>query len=281
MKKIIPETFEAHWGGVRTWGHYFTAVEPTGIIVLIHGFGEHCERYTDSVVPVLLREGWAVLTFDLVGHGRSAGKRGHCRGYGQLMEQVREALAMARLRNPDLPLVLYAHSMGGNLALNFLLRHPGAADGIIASSPYLRLAFKPPAWKWHLGRVLHKLAPWVTFPSGLDPKGISRQPEEVAIYRSDPMIHDRVSPAYSFPVIQAGEWALQHAGELKQPLLLAHGTADPIIDPEGSREFHGKATGSELLMVEGGYHELHHDRDRGLLYEVVGDWLRRMALGRG
>ncbi len=280
MKKIIAESFETHWGGVRTWGHYFTPVKSLGIVVLIHGFGEHCDRYTDSVIPVLLRENWAVLTFDLVGHGRSGGRRGHCRGYGQLMEQLREALEMARLRNPGLPLLLYGHSMGGNLALNYALRHPEAADGIIASSPYLRLAFEPPAWKWHAGKVLRRIAPWVTFPSGLDPNGISRQPEEVAAYRSDPLVHDRVSPAYSFPVIEAGAWALRHAAELQLPLFLAHGTADPIIDPEGSREFHARAPGSELLMVEGGFHELHHDRDRGLFFERLGDWMQRMGFDR-
>ncbi|MEJ2585670.1 MAG: alpha/beta fold hydrolase, partial [Robiginitalea sp.] len=136
-----------------------------------------------------------------------------------------------------------------------------------------RLAFRPPGWKWQLGKVLQRIAPHITLPAGLDPKGISRDPREVSAYQEDPLIHDRVSPAYSFPVIEAGEWALANASKLTVPTLILHGTSDPIIDPEGSRLFDQKAPGTTLFEIEGGYHELHHDLDRDRYFKAIDKWL--------
>ena len=268
-------TFTAQWAGVKTYGCWHLPDSPIGVCCLVHGFGEHSGRYDDSVIPWLISRGWAVLCFDLVGHGRSAGKRGHCRGYSQLMEQLTAAYSMARKDHPNLPLMLYGHSMGGNLVLNFVIRGLGKPDLLIASSPYLRLAFSPPAWKWWAGKLLWKIWPSITMPSGLDPKAISSQPEEVKAYLADPLVHDLVSPNYSFPVIEAGEWALENASRYNLPTFLAHGTSDRIIDPAGSETFYQESTRAELLLLEGGFHELHHDKVRSDYFSALGDWLDR------
>ena len=265
--------FNEDWEGISVYGFWSEVDAPEAVVVLIHGFGEHSGRYLQQVVPFFNRHRFCVMGFDLVGHGRTSGRRGHCSGYEQLMGLVGHAVQSARRHCPDTPLLLFGHSMGGNLALNFVLRGYGSPEGLIASSPYLRLAFRPPAWKWNLGKVLQKLAPSVTFPAGLDPKGISRDPAEVRAYTSDPLVHDRVSPNYSFPVIEAGEWAVANAGSLRVPALILHGAADPIIDPQGSRDFHEKAPGTNLVVIPGGYHELHHDLDRDRYFEAIDTWL--------
>ena len=278
MPEIEKAGFTGKWAGVRTCIYHYSIPEPSGCVILVHGFGEHAGRYESGVVPVLAGAGWAVLAFDLVGHGRSEGKRGHCRGYAQLIGQVAAAFAKAGELHPGVPRVLYGHSLGGNLVLNAVLRDAVSPAGVVASSPYLRLAFQPPAWKLVAGNVLLRLAPAVTLPAGLDPSGISSQPEEVAAYREDPLIHDRVSPKYSLPVIAAGEWALEHASQWGIPLLIAHGEDDPIIDPEGSRILHRRASGSQLLLLEGNRHELHHDRGRATYFEAVTRWLGALAV---
>jgi alpha-beta hydrolase superfamily lysophospholipase len=281
MAQPAPKEFSDIWDGVPIHGFWSEVDQPEAVVVLIHGFGEHSGRYLQQVVPLFNRHRCAVLGFDLPGHGRSGGKRGHCKGYGQLMDLLGHAVQIARKRHPDAPLLLFGHSMGGNLVLNFVLRGHGTPEGLIASSPYLRLAFRPPAWKWNLGKVLQRLAPSITVPAGLDPRGISRDPAEVAAYTADPLIHDRVSPAYSFPVIEAGEWAVANAGSLAVPALILHGGADRIIDPQGSRDFHEKAPHSSLVIIPDGYHELHHDLGRNLYFEAIDTWLEEWgARGR-
>ncbi len=277
MPAIEKSEFTEVWAGARTRVYQYHVPEPRGCVVLVHGFGEHAGRYESVVVPALLQAGWAVLAFDLVGHGHSGGKRGHCQGFGQLIGQVSGALDKAGELYPGKPLVLYGHSLGGNLVLNAVLRGAVSPMGVVASSPYLRLAFQPPSWKLAVGKILLRLAPWVTLPAGLDPEGISSQPEEVAAYREDPLIHDRVSPNYSLPVIAAGEWVLEHASRWDRPLLIAHGSDDPIIDPEGSRILNRQVPGSKLLMLEGNRHELHHDRGREAFLNAVTEWLGALS----
>lgn len=273
METIKKERFAGVWEGIPVHGYWHSPERPEGVVVLVHGFGEHSERYLDGVVPFFTSRRLCCFGFDLVGHGRTVGKRGDCQGYDQLLHFVDRGCRLARERHPKLPLLLFGHSMGGNLVLNFVLRGMGQPEGMVASSPYLRLAFRPPKWKWQLGKVLERVAPHVTVPAGLDPKGISRDPEEVKAYQRDPLIHDRISPRYSFPVIEAGAWALENASALALPTLILHGTEDPIIDPEGSRIFHQRAPGTSLVEIEGGYHELHHDLGRDTYFQALGTWL--------
>ncbi|MEJ2162506.1 MAG: lysophospholipase [Robiginitalea sp.] len=273
MSEIRRETFSAVWEEIPVHGYWRTPKDPEGMVILVHGFGEHSGRYKAEVVPFFNKHGLGVFAFDLVGHGRSGGKRGDCAGYDQLMHLVDKACRTARERFPKLPLLLFGHSMGGNLVLNYALRGLGRPDGILASSPYLRLAFQPPAWKWQFGKLLERLFPSITVGSGLDPNGISRDPREVETYLEDPLIHDRVSPRYSFPVIEAGEWALANAADLEVPTLVLHGTADPIIDSGGSMLFCQRAPGCDLVLIEKGYHELHRDLDRDRYFAAIEDWL--------
>ena len=273
MATVNIERFSGIWEGISVHGYWHSPEKPKALVVLVHGFGEHSGRYLDGVVPFFTSLGFCCFGFDLIGHGRTGGKRGDCEGYDQLLHFVDTGCRLARERHPRLPLLLFGHSMGGNLVLNSVLRGMVEPEGILASSPYLRLAFSPPKWKWKLGRFLERVAPHVTVPAGLDPNGISRDLKEVAAYREDPLIHDRISPRYSFPVIEAGEWALENASNMKVPTLVLHGTDDPIIDPEGSRLFHQKVPGSKLVEIEGGYHELHHDLGRDIYFEALEAWL--------
>ncbi len=249
-----------------------------GVVVLVHGIGEHSGRYIDSVIPTLLNGSLAVVTYDNVGHGKSGGKRGHCPSYGALMGILKRVMERAIALYGDVPLFLYGHSMGGNLVLNYALRNNLRIAGIVATSPYLRLAFKPPKWKMFLGRLMLRSFPMVTLPSGLDAKGISRIPEAVENYSNDPLVHDMVSPMYSFPVMEAGEWAIGNASKLETPTFLLHGTADPIIDYKATEEFHRNSHKTELKLFEGGFHELHHDSCQEALLLSLGNWLKQQIV---
>lgn len=260
--------------GIPIHAGYFAPRTVKGVVVLVHGFGEHSGRYVDSVMPALGKAGLAIVAYDNFGHGKSGGKRGHCPNYKALLDLLDEIVSKAKSKFNNLPLFLYGHSMGGNLVLNYALRKNSEIAGIIASSPYLRLGFEPPKWKMVLGKVLLNLWPSITMPAGLDPRGISRIPEEVERYRTDPMVHDKVSPMYSFPIMDAGEWAIAKAADLNVDTLLIHGTGDPIIDFRGTEEFHKNNPGETTLkLFDGGYHELHHDLCREEVLNCIQSWL--------
>jgi len=258
----------------KIFGRWAQLDEVKGVVVLVHGFGEHSGRYLESVVPMLLKSSLAVVLYDNIGHGKSGGKRGHCPGYDTLMDILNQVIKKANSMFPGIPLFLYGHSMGGNIVLNYAIRRETGLKGVIATSPYLRLAFQPPKWKIVLGKVMLRLLPSITLSSGLDPKGISRISEEVEKYRTDPLVHDKVSPMFSFPIMDAGEWAIGNAHKLKVDTLLLHGTSDGIIDYRGTEEFHQNSTQTTLRFFEGGYHELHHDLCKEEMLGVIRGWLQ-------
>ncbi|WP_093979803.1 alpha/beta hydrolase [Arenibacter algicola] len=245
-----------------------------GSIVLVHGFGEHSGRYMEGVIPTLLEENLAVFCYDNIGHGKSGGKRGHCPSYFSLLELLDNIIAKARLLNPNKPIFLYGHSMGGNLVLNYDLRIKSDLAGIVATSPYLKLAFAPPKWKMILGKLMLKIIPSITMSSGLNPQHISRIDQEVEKYIADPLVHDRVSPMYSFPIMEAGEWAIQNADKLRTKTLILHGTGDKIIDYRATEKLHNNSNSTELHLIEGGYHELHKDVGSKNTLDMIGIWLR-------
>ncbi|MCM4166451.1 Monoacylglycerol lipase [Arenibacter antarcticus] len=249
-----------------------------GIVILVHGFGEHSGRYFPNVVPTFLKANMAVISYDNIGHGNSGGKRGDCPSYGALLELLHLVVVKGKALVPNTPIFLYGHSMGGNLVLNYALRSKVDLKGVIATSPYLKLAFQPPKWKMVLGKAMLGLFPHITLASGLSPTGISRIPEEVEHYRQDPLVHDRVSPMYSFPVMDAGQWAIDHASQLKTETLLLHGTGDKIIDYKGTESFHNKASVTTLELLEGGYHELHNDLCRKEVLLIISTWLKKKRL---
>lgn len=254
---------------------YTQPQEILGVVVLCHGFGEHYRRYLPEVIPQLENSGLAVVAYDNIGHGQSGGKRGHCPNYESLLDILDMVIERAESLYFGKPLLLYGHSMGGNLVLNYALRRNRLIKGVIATSPYLRLAFKPPKWKMILGKALLNIYPSITLPSGLDAEGISRIPEEVARYKNDPLVHDNVSPMFSFPIMEAGEWAIANSNLLKVNTLLLHGTGDQIIDHKGTVAFHENASTTTLNLLKGGYHELHKDLCRKEMLGLIKNWLAK------
>ncbi len=268
------QEFKLSSKNINIYAGYILPKKVKGFVILVHGFGEHSGRYQENLVPMLLEVGLAVFVYDNFGHGKSSGKRGHCPSYVALLRLLDEVLEKAKSMFPQLPHFLYGHSMGGNLVLNYALRNKTKLSGVIASSPYLRLAFQPPKWKMVFGRVMLNIWPSITLPSGLDPNGISRISQEVERYKADPLIHDKVSPMFSLPIIEAGEWAITNAPKLSVNTLLVHGTGDTIIDFNGTAEFHGNSNATTLKLFEGGYHELHHDSCKEEVLLTIHNWLR-------
>lgn len=255
---------------------------PRAVAALVHGLGEHTGRYA-HVGAAFTEAGLALMGFDLRGHGKSGGRRGDAPSYATLMNDVDAFLNRVETRYPAVPRFLYGHSLGGNLVLNYVLRRAPDLIGVIASSPWLRLAFEPSAFRVALGRLLYRVFPSLTQSAGLGADALSRDPEMRTAATSDPLSHGKISVRYYFDIRDSGEWALEHAGELVLPLLLMHGTADRITSIEASRLFVGRVGERATFRTwEGFYHELHNEVGRSEVIAAIIDWMNaRLAVGRG
>jgi alpha-beta hydrolase superfamily lysophospholipase len=268
---------ETHWtslDGLRLYGQVWQpSEEAKAVVCLVHGLGEHSGRY-QHVGEALARAGFALLAFDLRGHGKSEGQRGHSPSYEALMDDIAVLLQQAESRYPGKPPFLYGHSLGGNLVINFALRRRPAIAGVIATGPALRTAFEPPGWKISLGKLMYRLWPGLAMANELDRQGLSHDAEVVRAYENDPLVHDRVSARLALDILQSGEWALAHAREFPLPLLLMHGAQDRLTSAAASREFAARAGEKCTLKIwEGFYHEVHNEPEKEEVLDFLVAWL--------
>ena len=254
------------------YGQIWEAENTKAVVVLVHGMGEHSGRY-NHVAEKLTENNFSVVAFDHFGHGKTEGKRGHNPNFEAVLESVTRTIDKAKEEFPNKPIFLYGHSMGGNVVINYTLRNQHHLKGVIATSPFLKLAFQPPAIKLAVGKLLQKIAPSITLGNELDANHVSRIKAEVEKYKNDPFVHDKISPNFSITFIATGKWAIENAANLKTPMFLLHGTEDKIIDYKGTEAFANKSDKATLKLYEGGYHELQNDLCQEEMLQDIVLWL--------
>ncbi|WP_437187298.1 lysophospholipase [Planctomicrobium sp. SH668] len=248
---------------------------PLGIVVMTHGLGEHSGRY-HHVAESFLNRGIAVVRYDLRGHGRSEGRRGCVPRYDAFLDDLSAIVQFAKGLDEKAPLIIYGHSLGGNIAANWVLRRSGELDrvaGVVLSSPWFTLTQKQSDFKVWAIRTLSKYWPNLLVPASFRPKKLTRNQEQIDAYNADPLIHRLASVRLISDSYYAGLWALDHAREFPVPLLALHGTDDSVTNPEGTRQFTMKVPHGDLLIFEGLVHEPHNEPEWRSVVEQIGSWM--------
>lgn len=246
---------------------------PKAAIALVHGFGEHIGRY-EHVARFFNGLGYSFFGFDMRGHGQSGGPRGHAPSMNTLFEDITRFLAEVGQRADGVPIILYGHSMGGGLVLAYSLKHNPGVKAVLATSPWIQLAFQPPAFMVFLGRLTRFLAPSFSQPNNLNPEHLSHDPEVVKGYIADPLVVTKISSANGIGMLELGNWLNNYQGTFPKPLLLMHGLEDHITSPKASAAFSERVKGDITLQVfPEGYHELHNEPFKEEVLDVMGKWV--------
>ena len=245
------------------------------VLVLSHGLGEHAGPYGPFVEHFVPR-GAAVYAHDHRGFGRSEGRRGHVPRYERYVEDLLPLVRRARAENPDPPLVLVGHSMGGTIALLFTLRHPELLNAAVYSAPALIIAARVPPMQRALVPVLSRLYPTYTNKGISNPALLTRDPELQQQTARDPLRHTHVTARlFDEMFVRAPREALARAGELRVPFLILHGTDDPLVRPTGSQRVYDSASvpGRAIKTYPGLRHELFREVERAEVFADVAAWL--------
>lgn len=254
----------------RTWAPGGTS---KALVCLVHGLGEHSGRYA-HVGNVFADAGFPLVAFDLRGHGKSGGPRGHFPSLEVLLDDIHEHIRQSSEKFPGLPVFLYGHSLGGLLVLNYATFHQHSLTGVITTGAGLRTPVLEQKFKMALSQLLGGLFPTMTIRSGLDTNGLSRDPKVVRAYEEDTLVHDlaTLSSARMGPL--AVDRAFANAADFSTPLLLMHGTADRLTYPRGSQEFCDLVPRNcTLKLWDGLYHEIHNEPEHKDVFAFMIDWM--------
>lgn len=260
------KNFELRRKPVKVVGYDFPCDKPLGIMIVIHGIGEYAGRYK-RMASELAKESIKIVSMDLPGHGISSGKRGDVAPRTEVRKDIDALIKYVKNNYPEVPLILYGHSMGGNIVLDYRLRGDKNKDldGFIVSAPWIRLVRPVSKGAYKAIKVLAKAMPHYLIKSKCDEKDLGN-PIYVKPYDSDPLVHGFISTKAALEGYEIG--TKLEIGEIEdngfgkdKPFLLMHGTADRICDINGSIEMakqYEHAPNFEFVQWDGYYHEIHN-----------------------
>ena len=253
------------------------AGSPRGAVALVHGLGEHSGRY-ERLARRFTDAGFAVWAIDLRGHGQSPGARGDTR-FAPALEDIDALVARCGASGAGVPVFVYGHSLGALLSVLWLLERPAApVTGAVISAIGLHSALREQAVKVRAARVLGRAVPRVRMKSGIDPETLSRDPEVVAAYRKDKLVHDIVSLGFGRDALDGVDAVVAGASRLVVPQLVIHGSEDVLAYASGARELAALAPGVCTLQVyDGLFHEVHNEPEQEHVFADVLAWIEQAA----
>jgi len=241
------------------------------VVVLVHGFGEHSDRY-DWVASQLVDAGYAVYASDHRGHGRSQGPRALV-DVDAVVADVDRLIDEASSAHPQLPVAMLGHSLGGLIAIRYALAHQRRLRALVLSGPLAALDAPPPALT--LARGIARVAPRLGV-SSLDARLVSRDPGVVAAYREDPLVHHGRIPAQTVAeMARTVQRFPDTVGRVTVPTLIVYGTADGLCPPSGAVMLAERFGSVDLTTraYEGLYHEILNEPEREMVMSDVLGWL--------
>ena len=169
--------------------------DPKKVVCIIHGIGEYAGRY-DRVAQRLMQDDIAVVSMDLRGHGLTDGPRGHCAPRAKVLDDITMLLEYVKDKYPRKDIVMYGHSMGGNITLDY--RSRGALNDLpkayLITSPWITLVRSIPAPVYRLVKVMAKIAPSFGIHSNVDEELLGN-PEQVKPYNDNPLVFKTLDKA--------------------------------------------------------------------------------------
>jgi lysophospholipase len=263
-------------GGTLHLEHFLAPGQPAGLVVFVHGFDAHCGMYRE-LGRSLADGGFTATLFDLRGHGRSSGRRGHVDRFEEYGVDLNAVVARARALTPGKPVTVVGHSMGGAVVLDALMRRAidPPADRAVLAAPWLGLVMPVPWWKRVPSPLFARLWPTLTMGNGLRAADVSRNPRVVEARDRDPLVHHVASARFFEEVLAAQARIRAGAGPLPLPTLVLVVGNDKIVSTEATLTF-ARAAGATVAVrrYEALYHDLFVEPERDQVLADLLAWLR-------
>jgi alpha-beta hydrolase superfamily lysophospholipase len=260
---------------LRLYWQRYTPPRPRATVAVLHGGGDHSGRYP-GLTSALVRAGFQAALVDFRGHGQSDGRRWHVDAFSDYLADL-DAF-VAKLSQDGVAgekLFVVGHSQGALVAALWGLSRGQLARGFVLSSPYFRLALRPPVLKVLGARIAGRVVPWLPVATGLQVEDLTSDPELQRWTDRDPLYGRATTPRWFSESSRAQAEVLRRAGEFQAPLLVLAAGADRIADPAAARAFveAAGATDKRIVVYEGFRHEIFNEVERERPMSEAVAWL--------
>ena len=244
------------------------------ILIILHGLKDHSGRYTE-LAEMAAKNGFAVYAYDVRGHGKSGGKRAYVNNFSDLVDDLDTFVKNLRRQNPNTRIFAFGHSMGGTTITLATVNDVIPFDGVILSAPALVPGEGISPLLIKITGILGKLLPGLPLMK-LPNEQFSRDPEIVKAMYADRLILNKNGPVRTAAQLLRAMGQIQaKADKFTAPVLILHGTADKLANPEGSKKLteQAKSTDKTLKLYPGLVHDLVHEPEKNQVLKDIMDWL--------
>ncbi len=240
---------------------------PRAGVVIVHGVAEHSGRY-EHVGAQLAGAGFDVLGFDLRGHGRSGGTRGHIVSMSDFLDDVEELINDRRALG--VPVVLVGHSLGGLIATAYAETRRPPADLLVLSAP--ALVADVPGWQRVAANTLGSLIPKLPIPNDFDGELLSRDEAVGVAYRDDPLRVTKLSARFGKVLFAAMPEATDRLDRITIPTYVIHGADDKLVPPRATEPFDAVPNATRVV-IPGVRHESFNEPEGTDILDATIAWI--------
>ena len=254
---------EGRFAGDRLFYRVWDTTAPVASVVLAHGYAEHSGRY-EHVGVALAAAGFRTWALDHHGHGHSQGDRADIRSLGEAVSDVDGFVDLVVAEARDAPVFLVGHSMGGLIATAYAEDHGDRLRGLVLSGAAVAVNPTLEAMR-EMDEIPHvPLAPMV-----------SRDPEVVAAYESDPLNYLGPMPRAMLDAFAEIALVRDRLAEITIPVLVMHGGADALVPAQAAEDI-AKGVSSDDVTLKVWpelYHEIFNEPEQAEVIGTMIDWL--------
>lgn len=247
---------------------------PQALVAVVHGYGDHSGRYLGTM-DALVARGFGTIAFDYRGHGKADGARADVGRWSDYLDDLEALWRKAREMAAGVPIFVLAHSNGALISTHWAAARPPELKGLIMTSPFYALAFKPPAVKVFAARLIKGLLPGLSMGNELKPEQLSRDVAWQQQTAADPLYLHNTTPRWFFETLGAQDRLNGLGRELTGPLLMLAGGDDPIAATPAARGFFDTVAAADKTWkaYDGFRHEILNETGKEQVIDDIAQWI--------
>ena len=246
-----------------------------GAVMIAHGLGEHSGRYR-HVAAALTAAGFICYGIDHRGHGRSDGLRAYIPDVALAVDDLKLLSDAVNAKHPGMPALLFGHSMGSLIGLEFALRYPERLRAIALTGTAVNGEASRPAWLVSLCLFAARYIPKLRLSPPSSPNVLTHDAAVLKDLWSDPLVDKGMWRIGTSAALAQSARRIRHsAHQLRMPLLALHGSDDRLVPASGATflEQHVSSEDITVKIYDGLRHELVNEIGRDGIIATLVRWM--------